>query len=256
MQTQETSVQQIVNAYADTTNKWFDATENIQEIATQSKLFRCDYEQSMVLGESCTFATHSHYVVSDKYVNISNWVWKRKDGAEKFSFDSDAERDWADILKEISMTCSNQIHTGIKSKNQYHGQNLMGESEPEYFFTNDKEVFLWGKNYLPESTIKFEYYLHDIHASYPDFILKDKFGRVHIFEVKSLNVATNMNINATEYTEKIAELKKCYHQASKITGQYFYLPVQKGDLWTIITFVNGVESTFTLEQFRKFIIQP
>ena len=83
--------------------------------------------------------------------------------------------------------------------------------------------------------------------------MKDKYGRVHIFEVKSVNQSATMNIDNNIYISKVAELKKCYKQASKITDQYFYLPVQREDVWTITMYANGNESTLTVDQFRSFI---
>ena len=73
----------------------------------------------MELGGEESFATSSYYSVTDKFVNISNWVWKRRDGAERFSFDSDAERDWADILKDISTRSIESIKTGKKKKQSH-----------------------------------------------------------------------------------------------------------------------------------------
>jgi type III restriction enzyme len=127
--------------------------------------------------------------VTDKFVNISNWVWKRSDGAERFSFDSDAERDWADILKDISVKSIESIITGKKKSNPNAGSiNLFGEVQKDTII-NEKEIFLWGKNYVPESTVKFEYYLGALHSSYPDFIMKDtkrRERRLHMFVISDL----------------------------------------------------------------------
>ena len=83
--------------------------------------------------------------------------------------------------------------------------------------------------------------------------MKDSEGRIHIFEVKSVNQSANFNIDNNIYVTKVAELKKSYKQASILTGQYFYLPIQTGDDWQIIQFANGVESTLTSSQFEDFI---
>ncbi len=213
----------------------------------------CDYSQSMELGGEESFATSSYYSVTDKFVNISNWVWKRRDGAEKFSFDSDAERDWADILKDISTRSIESIKTGRKKSNPIAGSvNLFGEVEKDTVI-NEKEIFLWGKNYVPESTIKFEYYLGALHSSYPDFIMKDKFGRIHIFEVKSVNQSAGFTFDNNIYIAKVAELKKCYKQASLLTGHMFYLPILRDDIWRITLFNKGDEKTLTIDQFRAFV---
>ena len=92
-----------------------------------------------------------------------------------------------------------------------------------------------------------------IHSSYPDFIMKDRFDRIHIFEVKSVNKAEGFDFDSNTYIEKVAELKKCYKQASKVTRQIFYLPILRGDVWQITVFQDGIEYTLSLDQFRIFI---
>ena len=83
--------------------------------------------------------------------------------------------------------------------------------------------------------------------------MKDAKGRIHIFEVKSVNQSANFNIDNNIYVAKVAELKKSYKQASILTGQYFYLPIQTRNDWQIIQFANGVESTLSSSQFENFI---
>ncbi len=249
----EQSVKELIYDYADSYSKWWEVAENVEEIEKESNKHFCDYSQSMIIGTEESFANSSYYTDSGKYVNISNWVWKRRDGAERFSFDSDAERDWADILKDISSQSIQSIHTGKKKKNPLLGNvNLFGEVEIDTLVT-EKDIFLWGKNYVPESTIKFEYYMGALHSSYPDFIMKDKLGRIHIFEVKSVNKAKGLDVDNNIYIAKVAELKKCYKQASKITGQLFYLPIQEGEKWKISAFKNGEEMTLNIDQFRAFV---
>lgn len=255
LQSVDYSVKKLVYENASDYSKWWIMAEYIKDIAKESEQYRCDYSQSMDVGSQETFADQSYYDATNKYVNISNWVWRRRDGAEKFSFDSDAEKDWADILKDISSGSIKSIKTGKKKATNISADqtDLYGEKSSEYIVENEKNIFVWGKNYVPESTIKFEYYLGALHSSYPDFIMKDKYGRVHIFEVKSVNQSATMNIDNNIYISKVAELKKCYKQASKITDQYFYLPVQREDVWTITMYANGNESTLTVDQFRSFI---
>ena len=249
----DVSVKELIYNYADSYSKWWQAVEHLSDIAKESNKYICDYEKSMVVGSDESFATSSYYMDSGLYVNISNWVWKRRDGAERFSFDSDAERDWADILKDISNQSTQSIHTGKKKINKMAGTvNLFGETETDQI-VDGKDIFLWGKNYVPESTVKFEYYLGALHSSYPDFIMKDKFGRIHVFEVKSVNQSANFSFDNNIYIAKVAELKKCYRQASKITRQMFYLPVLKNDIWQITLYNNGIESNLTLDQFRTFV---
>ncbi len=253
LQSVDFSVKNLIYEYSDTYTKWWESVEHISEIAKESNQYMCDYSQSMELGGEESFATSSYYSVTDKFVNISNWVWKRRDGAERFSFDSDAERDWADILKDISTRSIESIKTGKKKSNPIAGSiNLFGEVEKDTVI-NEKEIFLWGKNYVPESTVKFEYYLGALHSSYPDFIMKDKFGRVHIFEVKSVNQSAGFTFDNNIYIAKVAELKRCYKQASLLTGHMFYLPILRDDIWRITLFNKGDEKTLTIDQFRAFV---
>ena len=240
--------------YATDYSKWCLVSEHAQDIAKESRQYMCDYSQSMVLGSEESFSDSSYYSVTDKYVNISNWVWKRRDGAEKFSFDSEAEKDWAAILKDISASSIASVVTGKRKKNEMAGQkNLFGEIEKDTVI-NEKEVFLWGKNFVPESGIKFEYYLGAVHSSYPDFVMKDKFGRIHIFEVKSVNQSASFGFDNNIYISKVTELKKCYKQASIVTGHIFYLPIMKEDVWRITKYQNGIEETLTIDQFRNFVL--
>lgn len=114
---------------------------------------------------------------------------------------------------------------------------------------------MWGKNFIANSEIKYEYCLEGIHSSYPDFVMKDSYGRIHIFEVKSVNISnsTPSGFDSQAYKDKIEELKKCYKQASKLTNHVFYLPVYKDDNWHITRLLNGEEDTLTYNQFTDFI---
>jgi len=68
-----------------------------------------DYEKSMEVVKDengkeveVSFALTSHYTDNGNYVDIGDWVWKRNDGKEKFAFDSEAERAWTSILKDLA----------------------------------------------------------------------------------------------------------------------------------------------------------
>lgn len=249
------SIKTMIYSYAKDYPKWFQAGEYVDDIVKENNKYRCDYARSMELGSEESFATESYYYDTGKYVRINNWVWKRKDGNLKFSFDSDAERDWAELLKDISSEAFRKITTGKKRVNPNAGMsNIWGEVAPDTLI-NEKKLYLWGKNYVPESSIKFEYFLGSIHSSYPDFIMKDTKGRIHIFEVKSVNKSSTINIDNTNYLGKVTELKKSYKQASILTGQYFYLPIQTGNDWQITMFANGEESILTSDQFERFICE-
>ena len=80
--------------------------------------------------------------------------------------------------------------------------------------------------------------------------MKDKRGRIHIFEVKSVNPSNNQNIDSTEYKAKISVLKKCYKACSaKLRNHLFYLPTMKDDEWTILKYENGQEDIISEEEF-------
>ena len=174
----------------------------------------------------------------------------RVDGFDKFSFDSEAEREWASILQKISKYNIKKITTGKDNPNKGI-TNLFGETEPDRLEEYDK--YLWGKNYISNSDIKFEYYLDGKHSSYPDFVLVDNKDRVHIFEVKSVNFSNNQNANfdSEAYKRKVDELKNCYLVASSLTNQIFYLPVLRNEVWNIIRLKDGVEKKMTQEQFEN-----
>ena len=244
--------------YATSYQKWWEFNENIENIISENKKYFCDYEKSMVLKKDdfektieVSFPKESMYIDNGNYLNIGNWVWKRWDGLDKFSFDSEAEREWASILKDLSGAHIKSIVTG-KANPKKGMKNIFGETEPDRVDTYTK--VLWGKNYLFNSDIKFAYYLDGKHFSYPDFLLVDKKNRVHLFEVKSVNFSENMqpDFDTDAYKKKIEELKKSYKVASKLTNQIFYLPVLKGDIWHISQLKEGEEYHLTKEQFFHF----
>ena len=262
----ENSVREMGEQYASTYAKWCEFTENIEAVESESSQYVNDYERSMEVMKDengqeieISFAPTSHYTDNGNYVNISDWVWKRNDGKDKFSFDSEAEREWAEMLKDLTkddlLVGDGRVgkRVTVGKKNSKAGVvNLFDEQEPELLET--KQVYLWGKNYVANSPIKFEYYLGALHSSYPDFVMKDSFGRIHIFEVKSVNISSNMvgGFDNNIYKAKLEELKKAYKQASKITKQIFYLPILRDDNWRIFQFVEGSEKTLTKDEFVIF----
>ena len=208
-----------------------------------------------------SFPVDSVYTDNGNYISISDWVWKRKDGKEKFSFDSEAEQEWANILKDIASSdaeSERNLRIGkrvlVGKKNPQAGQlTFEGEELPQKM--NGENKYLWGKNFIPNSEIKFEYCLGGVHSSYPDFIFMDCFDRIHIFEVKGLNKSNSQfkDSDSDNYEEKIEELKRSYKQASILTGYYFYVPMLVGDEWLITQIYNGTESILSMSQFRRFI---
>jgi len=252
--------------YAMTYAKWREFTENIEAVASESSQYVNDYERSMEVVKDekgqdveVSFAPTSHYTDNGNYVNIGDWVWKRNDGKDKFSFDSEAEREWTEMLKDLTKddTADGNGRVGkrvtVGKQNPKAGAvDLFGKKEPELIET--KQVYLWGKNYVANSPIKFEYYLGALHSSYPDFVMKDSFDRMHIFEVKSVNISSNMvgGFDNNIYKIKLEELKKAYRQASKLTQQIFYLPILRDDNWRIFQYIAGSEKTLTKDEFMNF----
>lgn len=262
------TVVEMCYSYANNTDKWFAFTEHIDGIVRENNKFICDYAQSMEIacdenGEEIivSFPVESQYTDNGNYINIGDWVWRRKDGQNKFAFDSEAERSWASLLKDLASDDTNETdpkrvakRIRVGKKNPKAGEeNLFGEVQPDKL--TPANIYLWGKNYPVNSYIKFEYCLDGIHSSYPDFILKDSFDRIHLFEVKSVNFAsgTPAAFDGTAYKLKIEELKKCYKQASLLTEYIFYLPVLKDDEWHITKLQDGQEDTLTENQFKMFV---
>ena len=225
----DNDIQTLCYSYADSYTKWRIFAENISSIKTSYDAYICDYGKSMVVCDNVSFPTDSCYIGNDKNITLDDWIWYRKDCENGFSFDSEAEKQWAEILKDIRYNSIEEI-----------------ENTDD---TSAENKFLWGKNYPFNSEIKFEYYLNGIHSSYPDFIMKDKRGRIHIFEVKSVNKSSSVNIDEEEYKAKVNALKECYKYCSKKTGHIFYLPVMDDSNWKITRYYNGTMLEMSKRQF-------
>ena len=237
--------------YATDVEKWWKFTEHFDSIKAQYEQYICDYGESMELvtddsgkKKTVSFPLESLYAETDKYLQISDWVWKRKEGVKKFSFDSEAEKEWAEILKDISRDAAKELSSTPEDPKLFDDE---GHNIPR--------ICLWGKNFPNGSDIKFGYYLNGLHDSYPDFVFVDKKGIIHLFEVKSLNVKKDSNIDAAEYQNKVLALKSCYKQCSILTEHVFYLPVLKDDEWQITRFIKGDEKTLSEDQFRDSFLE-
>lgn len=247
-------IKKICYDYADSDiAKWWRFCEYVDAVRKTYDSYICDYAQSMELVKDdndkvkeVSFPLTSLYTDNQNYENIGNWVWKRKDGKDKFSFDSEAEREWASILKDLSRDDIDSVEVG--EKNPKHGQ-LRTDGTVEPARLTDESKFLWGKNFLMNSEIRFEYYLNGIHSSYPDFVMKERQGWIHLFEVKSVNVSNETQFDTEEYKLKICALKACYKQCSILTDHFYYLPVLKDDGWRIYRFVKGNEKILSKDQF-------
>ncbi len=224
----ENEIVEMCYNYADTYEKWRLFVENVGEIKKKYHSYITDYEKSMEICKPVSFPYGSCYNETEKTLTLDDWVWYRKENdklSDEFSFDSEAEKKWAEVLKDIR-------HSSI-------GQtNLLQDNK-----------FLWGKNFPLNSEIKYEYFSDGIHSSYPDFVMKDKKGRIHIFEVKSVNKSSALNISEEEYEEKVRSLKECYKACSQKTKHIFYLPILDGSTWKITKFEDGVETTIDKKTF-------
>ena len=227
---QDNEIQNFCYDYADDFKKWSLFTENLGAVKSSYEKYICDYEKSMVVCGDVGFPAESCFIENANNLTLDDWIWCRKDRETDFSFDSEAEKKWAELLKDIR---SNSIGTAAKNENA-----LFEDSR-----------FLWGKNFPLNSEIKYEYYLDGVHSSYPDFVMKDKTGQIHIFEVKSVNKSATLNIDEEEYKNKVNALKTCYKAASKKTGHIFYFPILDKSTWKITKYENGAETVIDKSQF-------
>lgn len=213
--------------------KWWEFMQHYDKIKHEYDSYICDYNQSMVIDKETSFPAESIYTDIGIHDFFEDWVWCRKESnSTTFGFDSDAEREWANYL------C--------------HNKKVSKEIAEVAQLEDDDERYLWGKNFPYNSEIKYEYYNGGIHKSYPDFILKDKKGRIHIFEVKSVNGNGSAGFDTEEYETKIQYLKDCYKAASaKLNNHIFYIPIKVGDDWQIFRYVGGQESTLNRDQFKS-----
>lgn len=244
----DTSIKKMCYDYAgNDVAKWNKFCDNIDLIQKEYDNFICDYEESMDIRKDengneilSSFPESSSYMETGNKFKIKDWVWKRTDNSTNFSFDSEAESEWCSVLQDLADDGFAASVCIVKSITT----DLLKE-------TTEKR-YLWGKNFLEMSEIRFEYYLNGIHYSYPDFVMKDAFGRIHLFEVKSVNTSSSMSIDKDVYEEKIRALKECYKYASKKTGYIFYLPLMKENEWQITRFVNGEETNISVVTMEKY----
>ena len=230
LQKQNNDIQKLCHDYSVDYQKWFKFSDNLNQISDKFKDRICDYEKTMFPDAVVSFPLTSGFDTTDKTLPIDNWIWCRADKGNNFSFDSEAEKEWAMYLFGLQ-----------KSYIQ----------KTDYLELNNPTKFYWGKNFPFNSEIKFEYYLNGSHFSYPDFVMKDKKGRIHIFEVKSVNQSSTSKIDKDEYEKKIEALKACYKECSKKTDHIFYIPIKKGPDWQISKYEKGNEETISRDGFKE-----
>ena len=219
--------------YVTDYNKWFEFMLNLNNIKEKIMTTVEDYEKYGMIKEEYNFRQDydSYFYDNGHTVTVDDWIWYTDD--EEYSFDSDAEKSFFKILNGLRKKCCKFI-----------------EIEAE-------RVYLFGKNFIDKSNIKYDYYHTRKHTSYPDFIFKDKKDKVHIFEVKSVNKSSSYDLDDEFYKEKIEKIKKAYVYASKMTGYIFYLPIQNGDNWQIWKCENGkIDDDFMNEDiFKSYMIK-
>lgn len=223
-------VQDLCYQYAgNSPQRWWRFVEMAGTVCKEYDNYICDYDKSIEVGNEVSFPTVSSYMETEQKKKIDSWVWKRKDeSGDSFTFDSEAERLWADVLKDCE-------------KDMAKIKNVLGE-----------ERCLWGKNFPVSSEIKYQYYLHGLHDSFPDFVMEDKFGRIHVFEVKSVNKSRGQMIDPKEYEEKVAALKDFYrHCSAKLSKHIFYLPILDDDDWKIFSYKDGEELSMSERMFKE-----
>jgi len=226
---------------------WYRFVDNYGDIKKQIDKLACNYATNMEIrtdenGNEILSSPpkKSLYLENKEYsANVRRSIWEKIDKSPyDFTFDSQAEVDWLNNL--IDLTNQNSTKTLCRIV-----KNLEG---------NEGEiVYLFGKNYLAESEICYEYYLDGIHKSYPDYILKDSFDKLHLFEVKSVNMASVSSINRADYEKKVNALRNCYIYASKLTGYHFWIPIKKDNDWTIYHAYEGKEETVSYIKFERIL---
>ena len=217
---------------------YFSFVNNINSIKTKLSDVLQDYSNSIEIVKNClgnnlevTLPFNSMYIKDSKYpLTVQNSVWSIGDKIGNFTFDSMAEVDWLSLL----------LNDGFKIK--------------KIPLSDNKEVLLVGKNYLPNSDIKYEYYNnYGRHFSYPDFILKNENDEYFLFEVKSLNESSSLNISTDEYTQKINALLEFYKAVSEKVDHFFCFPIKTGDTWNIHCFYRGQEYLLDYSQLKSVV---
>ena len=225
-------VQTRYSDYVDTYDKFFKFGNNITEIKKAINDYCCDYATVMEITNNngriyeTSVPYKSSYIKTDYQRNIGDWVWRRDDGNDEFSFDSEAEKEWLKKLVDLEKLKL------IKSID-----------------VDNDTIYLLGKNFLENSEIKYEYYNFGRHFSFPDFIMKDIKDRIHIFEVKSVNISGSLNIDSEDYKAKVKSLKEFYTAVSSKVPYYFYLPIKKDNNWIIWIMNNGKIKDYSYDDF-------
>lgn len=224
------------SSYDDEYSKYFVFVNNLSEIKSKVKTILSSDSSSIEvvknsLGKDLEVSLpyNSLYFQNKKYsLQDVKGVWNNGSDMREFTFDSDSEKKW--LYKMLQDFCIKKIS-----------------------LDEEKDILLVGKNYLQNSEIKYEYYADGSHFSYPDFVLKDKYDRIFLFEVKSMNISSSLQIDTKVYQEKVEILKDLYSKVSSKVEHYFCLPILNGKSWTVHCYYKGVHYELKEDQFKNVV---
>lgn len=224
------------SSYDDEYSKYFVFVNNLSEIKSKVKTILSSDSSSIEvvknsLGKDLEVSLpyNSLYFQNKKYsLQDVKGVWNNGIDMREFTFDSDSEKKWLyKMLQDFSIK--------------------------KISLDEEKDILLVGKNYLQNSEIKYEYYADGSHFSYPDFVLKDKYDRIFLFEVKSMNISSSLQIDTKVYQEKVEILKDLYSKVSSKVEHYFCLPILNGKSWTVHCYYKGVHYELKEDQFKNVV---
>ncbi len=224
------------SSYDDEYSKFFVFVNNLSEIKSKVKTILSSDSSSIEvvknsLGKDLEVSLpyNSLYFQNKKYsLQDVKGVWNNGSDMREFTFDSDSEKKWLyKMLQDFSIK--------------------------KISLDEEKDILLVGKNYLQNSEIKYEYYADGSHFSYPDFVLKDKYDRIFLFEVKSMNISSSLQIDTKVYQEKVEILKDLYSKVSSKVEHYFCLPILNGKSWTVHCYYKGVHYELKEDQFKNVV---
>lgn len=224
------------SSYDDEYSKYFVFVNNLSEIKSKVKtIISSDSSSIEVVKNSLgkdlevSLPYNSLYFQNKKYsLQDVKGVWNNGSDMREFTFDSDSEKKWLyKMLQDFSIK--------------------------KISLDEEKDILLVGKNYLQNSEIKYEYYADGSHFSYPDFVLKDKYDRIFLFEVKSMNISSSLQIDTKVYQEKVEILKDLYSKVSSKVEHYFCLPILNGKSWTVHCYYKGVHYELKEDQFKNVV---
>lgn len=224
------------SSYDDEYSKYFCFVNNLSEIKSKVKTILSSDSSSIEvvknsLGKDLEVSLpyNSLYFQNKKYsLQDVKGVWNNGSDMREFTFDSDSEKKWLyKMLQDFSIK--------------------------KISLDEEKDILLVGKNYLQNSEIKYEYYADGSHFSYPDFVLKDKYDRIFLFEVKSMNISSSLQIDTKVYQEKVEILKDLYSKVSSKVEHYFCLPILNGKSWTVHCYYKGVHYELKEDQFKNVV---